>query len=396
MSRSSICFLLRTLLIVPGLALLGGCKNDSGPAEKGKEAPRVSVVHPTVRSLTDEDDFNGWLEAFKTVDVVARVRGYITKVNFKDGEFVTEGKTPLFNIDEAPFQADLDKTLSQAAALEAQEIAAKALAERNRKLLETNAVSRQEWEESVANAKSYAAQIQAKKAEADRIRLDLNYAKIIAPLTGKVGKANLVAGALVNAGGTDQVLTTIVSVDPIYVDFNVDERAIQRYQQAQAAAAAGGEKPPADKDIKFTFGLDTDKGYPHSGTLVYRDIKFAEGTGTILVRGVADNKNGQLIPGSRVRVRLPVSDKYEAVLVPDTAVNTDQKQKYLLVVGEDKNVKRVNVELGRLLDNGMRVIKSPQLKSDERIISEGMERARLNYPVEPILESPPTAVASVK
>ena len=119
------------------------------------------------------------------------------------------------------------------------------------------------------------------------------------------------------------------------------------------------QKPLREQEIKFTFGLDTEKGYPHEGKLVFADIKYTEGTGTILVRGVAENKDGLLIPGSRVRVRLPVSDKYSATLVPDTAVNTDQKQKYLLVVGDDKIVKRRNVELGRLLDDGMRVILTP-------------------------------------
>jgi multidrug efflux pump subunit AcrA (membrane-fusion protein) len=151
-----------------------------------------------------------------------------------------------------------------------------------------------------------------------------------------------------------------------------------------------------EREIKFTFGLDTEKGYPHDGTLVFADIKYAEGTGTILVRGVAENKDGLFIPGSRVRVRLPVGDKYSATLVPDAAVSTDQKQKYLLVVGEDKNAKRLNVELGRLLDDGMRVILTPTLKADTWIITEGMERVRLNYPVEAIPESTPDVPAAVK
>jgi multidrug efflux system membrane fusion protein len=377
-------------------ALVVGCKGDDDSAAKTKEAPRVTVVHPIVRSLVDEDEFNGWLEAFKTVDVVARVRGYITKVDFKDGEVVTEDKTPLFEIDDAPYKADLAKTKAQAAAFQAQEVAAVALAARNKKLLESNAVSVQEWQESDAKAKSYAAQIDATNAEAARIQLDIDYCKIFAPLSGRVGKANLVKGALVNPAGPEQVLTTIVSITPMYVDFNVDERSVQRYQQAEAEA--GKLKPLRERNTKIKFALDTDQGFPREATLVFADIKFATGTGTALVRAEAKNENGLLVPGSRVRVRVPVSEKYDAVLVPDTAVNTDQKQKYLLVVvGDDKKVKRVDVELGRLLDNGMRVIKSPPLKTDAQIISEGMERARLNYPVEPILEKPasPTAVASV-
>ncbi len=382
------------ILLVLGCVVATGC-SDQKPAEKTKEAPRVTVAHPVVRTLTDEENYNGWLEAYKTVDVRARVRGHITKVHFQDGDLVTEGKTPLFDIDEAPFKANLAQTEAQVMALEAQELSAKKDLERNRILITKNAVSQQDLDKSEADAKSFAAQIMAKKAEADRIRLDLKYAKIIAPLTGKIGKANLVEGNLVNAGGTDPVLATIVTVSPVYVDFNVDERAIQRYQQA-SSQRPDKEKSLSEREIKVTFGLDTEKGFPHEGRLVFADIKYAEGTGTILVRGIAENKDGLFVPGSRVRVRLPVGDKYSSALVPDTAVNTDQKQKYLLVVGEDNNAKRRNVELGRLLDDGMRVILTPKLKADTWIITEGMERVRLNYPVEPIPESTPEVAAAVK
>ena len=156
-------------------------------------------------------------------------------------------------------------------------------------------------------------------------------------------------------------MTTIVAIDPIYVDFNVDERAMQHYQEI-GAGRQGKDKQQSLREQKmpFHFGLDTEKGFPHEGHLVFADNKYTEGTGTILVRGVAENPDGRLIPGSRVRVRVPVSDKYEATLVPDTAVNTDQDQKYLLVVGEDNVVKRQNVRLGRLLDDGMRVILEPE------------------------------------
>jgi len=383
------------ILMLLGCVVAAGC-DEKKPADKTKGAPRVTVAHPSTRTLTDEADYNGWLEAFKTVEVRARVRGHIAKVHFQDGDLVTEGKTPLFDIDEAPFKADLAQAEAQVMALEAQEVSAKADFERNKILITKNAVSRQDLDKSEADAKSFAAQIMAKKAEADRIRLDLKYAKIIAPLTGKVGKANLIVGDLVNAGGSDPLLTTIVTVDPVYVDFNVDERAIQCYQQGDSSRQ-DKQKPLREREIKFTFGLDTEKGFPHVGKLVFADIKYAEGTGTILVRGVAENKDGLFIPGSRVRVRLPLGDPYSATLVPDAAVSTDQKQKYLLVVGEDKNAKRLNdVELGRLLDDGMRVILKPKLKSDTWIITEGMERVRLNYPVEAIPESTPDVPTAVK
>jgi RND family efflux transporter MFP subunit len=371
--------------------VLSGC-GDMQPG-RTNEAPRVTVAHPVVRGLMDEDDYNGWLEAYKTVDVRARVRGHITKVHFQDGDLVKEGKTPLFDIDEAPFKVELAQTEAQVKALEAQEVAASKAAERDRILFTSHALSQQDLEKSDADAKSVAAQIVAKNAEADRIRLDLKYAKIIAPLTGKIGKANLVEGALVNAGGTDPVLTTIVAMDPIYVDFNVDERAIQGYQQADSGGQ-DKQQPLRDRKLSFTFGLDTEKGFPHEGRLVFADIKYAEGTGTILVRGEANNPDGRLLPGSRVRVRIPVSDKYEAAVVPDSAVLSDQDRKYLLVLGKDNTVLRRDITPGRLLDDGMRVLlPSPGeektaawIKNWEKewVITVGLQRARIDYPVQPL------------
>jgi RND family efflux transporter MFP subunit len=375
-----------------GCVVAAGC-GDKNPVGRTKEAPRVTVAHPVVRSLVDEDDYNGWLEAYKTVDVRARVRGHITKVNFQDGDLVTEGKTPLFDLDEAPFQADLAQTKAEVKALEAQEMAANALAERNRILVKTSAVSKQDLEQSEANAKSFTAQIMAKKAAEDRIRLDLKYAKIIAPLTGKIGKANLIEGALVNAGGSDPVLATIVTVDPVYVDFNVDERAVQRYQQIDAPRADQA-KSLREREIKFAFGLDSEKGFPREGKLVFAGIKYAEGTGTVLVRGEAKNSDGQLIPGSRIRVRIPAGDRYEAPVVPDSAVLADQDKKYLLVLGDDNVVLRRDITPGRLLDDGMRVILPASQgakpadwnKTWEKqwVVTVGLQRARLNYPVQPL------------
>ena len=191
-----------TILMILGGVVASGC-NDKKLADKPKEAPRVTVAHPTVRTLTDEESYNGWLEAYKTVDVRARVRGHIAKVHFQDGDLVTEGKTPLFDIDEAPFLAQLAQSEAEVKALEAQKLSAMKDLERNRILLPKNAISQQDFDKSEADANSFTAQILAKKAEADRIRLDLKYAKIIAPLTGKIGKANLIVGDLVNAGGSD-------------------------------------------------------------------------------------------------------------------------------------------------------------------------------------------------
>jgi RND family efflux transporter MFP subunit len=318
-------------------------------------------------------------------------------VYFHDGDLVKEGQ-PLMDIDPAPFEAELNQIEAEARALEAQRLAAIKEVERNRKLITQHAVSQQELEKSEANADAYQAQIAAKKAEADRRRLDLKYAKITADLAGRISKAELTEGNLVNAGGSDPLLTTIVAVDPIYVDINVDERAMQRYQEiGLGRPGVDRQRPLREQQIVFSFGLDTEQGYPHEGHIVFADNKFSEGTGTILVRGVAKNPDGRLVPGSRVHVRIPVSDTYEAAVVPDTAVLADQDRRYLLVLGKDNVVLRRDVTLGRLLDDGLRVILPAADEKDAAgndawvkkwekswVITVGLQRARIDYPVEPL------------
>jgi RND family efflux transporter MFP subunit len=386
---------LLSIAFVLSVFAFAGCGGTES-TEKPKSAPKVTVAHPGVRELTDEDDYNGWLTAYATVEVRSRVRGHIQSIHFKDGDIVKKGQL-LFQLDPRPFQVEIDQARANARALDAQKIAAKKDLARYTELIKSGAASRQELDKAQADADAYDARIAAQLEQVKRYELDLEYSKIRADLTGKIGKANLTEGNLVNAGGSDPLLTTIVSIDPIYVDFNVDERAMQNYQKAGLGGTGNdAQLSLRQREIRFWFGLDTEEGFKHEGHLVFADNKYAEGTGTILVRGIAKNPDGILIPGSRVRVRIPVSDKYRATLVPDTAVNTDQDQKYLLIVGDDKIVKRQNVRLGRLLDDGMRVITEPKLKANEWIITEGMELARPNYAVEPVPESAPAETPSAK
>ncbi len=382
------------VMLLLGLSTAGCDRGGSAPVQP--PPPRVTVAHPAVQSLTDEDDYSGWLQAAKEVEVRARVRGHIDKIHFRDGDIVKKGQL-LIELDPRPFQVAIDQSLAQEKVSDAQRVAAEKDLARQRELIVHHATAQSDVDKAEADALSYAAKVAAVKQETERLKLDLEYSRIKAPIGGRIGRAMLTEGNLVNAGGSDPLLTTIVSIDPIYVDFNVDERAMQHYQEIGAGRQSKDKPQPLrERKMPFSFGLDTEKGFPHEGHLVFADNKYSAGTGTILVRGVANNPDGRLIPASRVRVRVPVSDKYRATLVPDTAVNTDQDQKYLLIVGEDKIVKRRNVRLGRLLDDGMRVILEPELKPNEWIIVEGMELARLNYPVEPVPESAPTATPSAK
>lgn len=376
-----------TLLVILLLAA-GGCGEKSS-ASAPAAIPRVTVAHPVVRELVDEDDYNGWLQASETVEVRSRVRGHIQKVAFQDGDLVQAGRL-LFELDPRPFQVAIDEAKAQAKALDAQRVAAEKNVARYRELLRSRAVSEQEYEKVLADADSYAAQIAAKQQEVVRFQLDLEFSRITAPISGRIDRAQLTVGNLVNAGGSDPLLATIVAVNPIYVYFTIDERALQRYQKRQSTDK--GELPPTSvrqQKIPFRFGLDTEQGFPHEGVLDFADNRVDSATGTIEVRGVVDNRQQQFIPGSRVRVRVPVSNKYQALLVPDSALLTDQDRKYLLVLGKDNVVLRRDVLLGKLLDDGQRVIRGAvtageDLGPNDWVITLGLQRARVNYPVAPL------------
>lgn len=370
------------LWIVSILAATPGCSPT--PPVTELPPPKVTVQPPEVRELVDYDEYNGWLAAKETVEVRARVRGHIQQVHFQDGDLVKKGQL-LFELDPRPFQVSIDETLAQARSLEAQQLAAEKDVARNRELAKKGAVSVQELEKSEADAASYTARIEATRQQAEKFKLDLEFARITAPIAGRISRALLTAGNLVNAGGSDPLLTTIVSVDPIQVYFDVDERALQRYQASRSKQETA--KPAAtikEQQLPVFFGRETDDGYPHQAVLDFAENRVDPTTGTIQLRGEAPNRNGLFVAGSRVRIRVPVSEPYQALVVPDTAVLTDQDKKYVLVVDDKNVVLRRDVTLRKLLDDGQRVILCKELTKDDRVIVLGLQRARIDYPVEPV------------
>jgi RND family efflux transporter MFP subunit len=349
----------------------------------------VTVARPEERQLVDHDEYNGWLDAPESVEVRARVRGHIMKVHFQDGDIIKEGD-PLFALDKRPFQAEVDRIRDQVRVFEAQKVAAEREFTRLRDLLARGGSSQSQVDKAEADAKALEAQIQATQKDMERRQLDVEFCDLTAPIGGRVSRALLTEGNLVNAGGSDPLLTTIVALDPIYVYFSVGERAFQRYQKRHGERAPGSSPTTVrEQNMPFTFGLDSDAGYPHAGVLNFADNRVDRATGTILARGETQNTDRRFVPGARVRVRLPVSDPYTALLVADTAVLSDQDKKYLLVLGDGQNVLRRDVELGKLVDDDMRVIlpgrkEGEGLTKDTWVIILGLQRARLNYPVEPV------------
>ncbi len=248
-----------------------------------------------------------------------------------------------------------------------------------------------ELDKAVANAESLAAEVTAAQNEVDRANLDLEYSRITADIDGRIGKAEMTEGNLVNAGGSDPLLTTIVSVDPIRIYFNVDERSMQRY--AKGVGARGGSLVDLlaklkDQKATFNFALDGETGFSHEGTLQFGDNRVDPSTGTVQIYGIVPNDKGMFVPGSRVRVRLTIGKPYKASLVPDTAILSDQDKRYVFVVDDKNIVRRRNVTLGAITDDGMRAI-TPADKLAEgddpaqwKVIVDNLQRARLNYPVE--------------
>ena len=241
------------------------------------------------------------------------------------------------------------------------------------------------------------------KNEIVTAELDLEYSRITADIDGRVSKAEMTEGNLVNAGGSDPLLTTIVSVDPIRINFNVDERSMQRY--AKSIGAAGR------KSVRFAGEHEGPKGevcirprrrngFQHEGELRFGDNRVDPSTGTIQVYGIVPNANGMFVPGSRVRVRLTIGKPYTAMLVPDTAILSDQDKRYVLIVDDKKTVRRRNVTLGAITDDGMRaIVPADKLAEGEnvaewQVIVDNLQRARLNYPVEANARRRGSAVAS--
>jgi RND family efflux transporter MFP subunit len=380
------CIQLSLIGLAGLLAGVAGC--EKAPAHVEPPPPKVTVMHPEIREMIDYDQYNGWLDAVETVEVRARVRGHIEKVHFTDGTLVKKGDL-LFELDPRPFESEIGRQRDQKDIYQSQLIAAQKEEARLKELLGRGGASQSQVDKAEADAKSLEAQLKANDQEIKRRELDLEYSRITAPISGRISRAMLTEGNLVNAGGTDPVLTTIVSVDPVYIYFTVDERALQRYQKQRVQ---GGQttRPSSVKEsqIVVKFGRETDEGYPYEAVLDFADNQVDRTTGTILARAVMSDPNGQLTPGSRVRIRIPTSDNHTVALVPDTAILTDQDKKYLLALDDKNVVQRRNVNPGRLLDDGMRVIlpdaKGNGVSQSDSIIVLGLQMARINYPVEPV------------
>lgn len=366
--------LVRVSAIAIFAVFLAGCKSEA-PAAVTPPPPEVTASKPVEREITDFLEFTGRTESPEVVDIRARVSGYLLKVNFVDGQEVKAGDA-LFDIDPRPFDAALLQAKAELARTVA--VLANATTEhaRRKTLREKNAVSQEDLDRSTADK----AVAEAAKATAEQqivtAELDVEFAQIKAPIAGRVSKANTSVGNLISPGdGTSRILTTIVSVDPMHVYFDIDEQALLRYKEILRKS---GKllKLTHVKELKLPVqvSLGDKEGYVHTGQLDFVDNQVKASTGTIRARAEMPNKDRTFVPGLFVRVRLPFGGPHKVLQIPDRAISTDQGLRYVLVVNDKEQVERRDVTLGSLTD-GQRVIDTG-LKPDDWVIVNGIQRAR--------------------
>jgi RND family efflux transporter MFP subunit len=366
------------------LSTISGCDKTTSPTEE-KTIPKVTTAAVIQQQTTDYDEYTGKTEASETVDIHARVFGYLKSIEFKDGDFVKEGQT-LFTIEPDEYDAVHNQSLSKIAVWEAKLKVANANLARRKSLSATpGAISREELEEYAAAATEAAANLNAAKADANRTAVDLKYTVVQAPISGRIDRAIVSKGALLTGGtGSGTLLTKIVDEQPMYVYFDVDERSLLKYMhQRDKSQTAPGNM--SQRGIDCYLQLADEKDFPHKGKLDFIESEVSTGTGTARIRGAFENKDDALASGLFVRVRIPASQPYQALLVPERALATDQSVKYVYVVGEDGVATRRTVELGPQRGD-MRIISSG-LKPGERVIVKGLQRVRPGQKVEATLES---------
>lgn len=361
------------------IAAVAGLMTARSPAdaqtteEKAAPAPMVAEVDVApvlARPVTDWQSYSGRLEAVDRVEIRPQVPGTIVAVHFRNGALVQKGD-PLFTIDPRPYQAEVARADAQVAAARARVSFTAADLERARRLIKDSTISRSALDERENAAREAAANLQAAEAALEIARLNLGHTQVTAPVSGRVSRAERTVGNVVAAGAAAEPLTTLLSVTPIYAAFDVDEQTYLRHIASVKDAA----------DIPVRLGLANEEGHPREGVVEHVDNRLDSVSGTIRVRARFDNPEGRLVPGLYARLKVGSTTSYDALLVDDRAVGTDQDKKFVLVVGPEDKVEYRAVKLGPLQD-GLRVV-TTGLTGGERIVVNGIQHARPGTQVRP-------------
>lgn len=372
--------------VISAFAALSGCEQNSFVPPP---PPKVDVGLPVEKAVTRYLDATGNTAPIQSVDLVARVQGVLESINYKDGSFVKKGTT-LFTIEPETYKLKLEQAQAAEAGSQASLKQAETDYKRQVDLVARQAVSQATLDTSTSNRDNAQANLQQAQANTKIAAINYGYTDVVAPFDGIVSAHLVSVGELVGAASPTQ-LATIVQLDPIYVNFNVNEQDVLR---VRAEAKRRGLTSSDLTQLPIEVGLQTEVGYPHKGKLDYAASTINQSTGTLAVRGVLPNADRVLLPGYFVRVRVPFDQQQNALLVPDVALGSDQAGRYLLVVNGDNVVEQRKVGTGPL-EGELRVIESG-LKADDRVVIAGLLRAIPGQKVDPQLQKIEAPPASTK
>lgn len=376
--------------LLAATAAFAGCKKNSAGAGAPPPAS-VTVAKPISKKVMEWDEYVGRLAAPQTVDVRARVSGYLDKVHFKEGGEVKEGDV-LFTIDPRPYQATYDRMQAEVDRAKARRELAQNEARRSEGLFKSKTVSIEEYEQRTQGLAEAEANLRSAEAALEEAKLDLEFTSVRSPISGRISNALVTVGNLITGGTTNAtMLTRVVSVDPIFCYVDVDERSALKYRelfrQGKRASALYGQ-------VEARMGLANQEGYPHEGVIDFVDNQINPSTGAIRARGVFPNPDQLMAPGFFARLRVPGSGEYDAVLVRDSAIGSDQGKAFVMVVDGKGVVSQRPVTLGPVED-GLRIVREG-LRPEERIIVNGLMAARAGATVNVTEEAPmkPVAIAA--
>jgi RND family efflux transporter MFP subunit len=358
-------------------ALLAGCGESQKAA--APPDPAVTVAHPTRRTVVDQDEYVGRFVAVDSVEIRARVSGYLDRVHFTDGQMVKAGDL-LFTVDKRPFQTALDQAKANLAQARANLAFAEADLARGAQLVRDKTITEQTFDQRTQAKRVAEASVAAQEAAVRQAGLDMEFTELRAPVDGRIGDRRVSQGNLVTGGtgGNTTMLANIVSLDPIRFEFSLDEASYIRYERM---SKSGQDMTSREGSALVSLRLIDEPDYQHQGRIDFVDNVIDRASGTIRGRAVLANPNGVFTPGMFARVRVPASPPYSALLLPDAAIGTEQARKYVLVVDGDNMVRQKYVTLGQLSDN-LRVIKDG-VTSDDRVVVNGLMRARAGQKVAP-------------
>ena len=378
MDRHRAVVLIVTVVMVAGV----GCQRSPSKVAP-VEPPTLPVSEPVDRKVTNYVEFTGRTDAVEAVDVRPRVTGYLVRMPFKEGSEVKKGDL-LFEIDPRPYQAQLDQAVSQVDLYKAQLKLARTNYARDRavNVRIPGSVSQQELDQYQAAVEEAAARVKAFESSTEVYKLNIEFTKVTSPIDGQISRYYLTVGNLVNQDQT--LLTTVVSLDPMYVYFDMDEPTLLRIRKARSAGAI---KPAADGQFPVLMGLQGEDGFPHHGTINFVNNQVNPSTGSIAVRGVFPNPKPEsgarlLSPGMFVRVRLPIGQPHQAILVIDRAIGFDQGLKYVYAVDHENKVQYRRVTTGALQEDGLREV-TQGLNKGDRVLIGGLQQVRPRQQIQP-------------